>query len=240
MDLIKQHIEPHLNDFIGEKEIDAILFDNIDNYIKKKRYKKLLKYIDKLIEFKSESILNTLHIHFENDFDQELENIIFQLIVAKSFYHQQSAENMNTNLTINNQDLELKTNKIQQKFNELDCRCPEGAKARNGGNKLYKNWVLKKAELRSLLRFYKDLKKNSTFSKKALINCKVGMKNQILGSYSLNPLVVDIDSNDFEFCYNVLNTEYSLNDIDGKRNLLDYVNNVILFDCETKKVMLNY
>lgn len=240
MDLIKQHIEFYLNDFIGDKEFNSFLLGNIENYVKKKRYIKLLKYIDNLIDFKSKDFINTLHIHFENEFDLELEIIIFQMIIAKCFYYHKTLEEKSLDTIDNNTELEDLINNYQQKYNRLDGRCPDGASAKNGGNRLYKNWVLQKTELRCLLSFYKRLQANTTFLNKTLINCKAGFKNQVLESYSLNPLVVDIDNSDFKFCYNIINSNFSLNEIDKKWDLIDNTINIILFDCESKRMMLNY
>lgn len=242
MELIKQHIESFLDSFIGDKELDAFLFDNINqgNYAIKKRYLKLIKYIDKLIVFNSDDFFNTLHIHFENEFDSELEKIIFQLIIAKSFDFNKSFEEKSHNKSDSNTDLEDLINKLQQKYNKLDGRCPEGASAKNGGNRLYKNWVLQKSKLRCLLSFYESLKPNSGFLNKTLINCKVGFKNIVLENYSLNPLAEDIDNSDFKLCYNIINSNLSLNEIDQKCDFLDNITNIILFDCESKRVMTNY
>jgi len=240
MDLLNQHVEHYLESFISEKEFDNFIFDNIDNYPKKKRYLKLLKYIDKLIEFRSDYIINNTHIHFENDFDQDLENVIFQLIIAKCFKHHRSYEEKNCGQNEDNCDLKHKINEIQKKLYNLECCCPEGASARKGGNRLYKNWVLQKRELNCLFSFYNRLKANTTFSYKTLINCKVGLKNQVLGSYLLNPLATDIQNSDFKFYYNIINTDYTLNDIDKKWDFLDSTINVIMFDCESKRLMLNF
>lgn len=240
MDLLKLHIESYLNDFIGVKEFDFFLYDNIEDHVKKKKYIKLLKYINNLIDFKSEDIINSLHIHFENEFDSELEIIIFQMITAKCFYYHKSFEEKNFTKEFINNDLEDLIYKLQLNYNKLDGRCPEGASARNGGNRLYKDWVLQKSKLRCLLRFYESLHPNSTFLYKTLINCKVGFKNRVLENFSLNPLAVDIDNSDYKCCYNLINSNLTLNKIDEKSDFLDYITNIILFDCESKRVMTNY
>lgn len=216
MELIKQHNDFYIDSYIGESELDSSLFDNIfnENYAKKKRYLKLLKYIDKLIEFKSGDFINSLHIHFENEFDSELEKIIFQMIIAKSFDYHKSIEEKNIDNQDINIDLEDLKNKLQQKYNTLDGRCPEGASARNGGNRIYRNWVLQKSELRCLLSYYNSINPNSRFLNKTLLNCKVGIKNEVLEIYTLNPLAVNIDNSDFKFSYNIINSNLSLNEID--------------------------
>lgn len=243
MELIKQHIESCLNNFIGDGELDFNIFSKIDNYPKKNRFKKLLIYLNKLIEINSSQDLNevkVLHIHFENEFDKELELIIFQLIIIKLFILYQSNEINIGNVTGENTNLSNKIEELQGKYNILDGRCPEGASAKNGGNRSYKNWVASKTEVRCLLTFYKSLNSSSIFSKKALINCKVGIKNEMLNIFKLEPLTIDINSGDIDLAYNVINTDYSLYDIDTRNNFLDNIEDLILFDCENKRIMSNF
>jgi hypothetical protein len=196
-----------------------------------------------LVELKSETdsrTLNTFHIHFENEFDEETKVLLFQLIIAKIFTFYQSAEPLLTKSDIDRVDLSKIINELQQKYNKLEGRCPEGASAKNGGNRIYKKWVLEKRDARCLLTFFANLNRNSTFAYKALINCKVGFKNQVLKAYTLNPLAIDIESCNFDFGYNLLNSDYTLNDIDSKWNIIENVKDIILFDCERKSVMANF
>lgn len=162
------------------------------------------------------------------------------MIIAKSFDYHKSIEEKNIDNQDINIDLEDLKNKLQQKYNTLDGRCPEGASARNGGNRIYRNWVLQKSELRCLLSYYNSINPNSRFLNKTLLNCKVGIKNEVLEIYTLNPLAVNIDNSDFKFSYNIINSNLSLNEIDQNWNFLDNITNIILFDCESKRVMTNY
>ncbi len=240
MKLINNHIANHLNRFIGEQEIDHIIFDNIENHPKKKRYLKLLKYIDYLIDFKSDIILNSLHLHLENDLDEDMEAIIFELIVAKSYFFQKKLEDLNLDERENNTDLRYLIDELQKKYNSIVGQCPEGAISKNGGNLIFKKWILQKYELRCLLNHYESINPKSTFLNKTLINCKVRLKNRVSGRYSLKPIAVDINNSDFKFSCNIINCESSLNDLDQKWEFIDSTTNIIMFDCESKRIMLNY
>ena len=88
MKLIDRHIELYLNRFVGIDELDLNIFNRIDNYSKKKRLLKLLKYVDKLFNLNPDYNSNkadAIHIHFESEFNRETEIIIMQLIIAKLF-----------------------------------------------------------------------------------------------------------------------------------------------------------
>lgn len=241
MELINNHIELYLNKFVEYENLDFDLFSKIDNYQKKNRYKKLLNYIDNLIQLNNNPDANqisVLHIHFENDFDKEIELLIFQLIIIKLFNKFQSREiELSNTDTLN---LSIKKNELQRKYNQLDCSCPEGASRKNGGNRIYKNWANKKGEINCLLGFYKSLNNSSVFSNKALINCQVWIKNEILNTFKINPFAADINSNYFDLTYNALNSDKKLDEIDSYHNFLDNIEDVILFDCENKRLMSNF
>ncbi|MBD0831301.1 hypothetical protein [Aestuariibaculum sediminum] len=244
MEIINQHINTLLKKNIQKKEVKNNLFSSLSNYKLKKRFKNVLAYFDLILDYhiqdKSNDI-NSIHIHFELDFSDELEALLFEFIILKLYFNSNLNDLNKQNKEYKNHLLKDKVEELQRKNKILNARCPEGASAKNGGNKIYKKWVLKKSESNCLYTFFDSLDLSSSFSIKSLINCKVREKQEIIKIFKLTPYAVDIDSNQIDLAYNCFNTDYTLNEIDTQNSrLVDNIKNIILFDCESKKIMSSF
>ena len=173
MELIKQHIIPHLNSFTNEplSSLNNIL-EEIQNDSKTDKYTKIIHYFDKILNLSilsTNSDLTALHIHFEDDFDDTQKLLIAEYLSIKlfKFYHFNDKKNDDTNPLVSDF-----ISQIESKLRSLTMKCPEGASGKNGGNRIWKNWVKEKKENRILLQFYKVLNTNSSLKPKSILTFK--------------------------------------------------------------------
>ena len=118
-------------------------------------------------------------------------------------------------------------------------RCPDGASGKNGGNKIWKNWVKEKREKRSLLMFYTALNKNSSIKPKSIFNVQKYFCSSLSQIFEFRPYCTKL--NDKNKSYNLLNAINTLNEIDLANNeIIDELDSVVLFDCERKGIMTNF
>ncbi len=239
MELFKQHIIPYLNSFRNETSntldstISAIQNDS------KKEFTGILCYIDCLLNLfflSSNKGLKSLHIHIENEINDSQRLLISEFINIKLFNHYHSVDNQinETNLSF----IEF-ISEIEKKLKGIEMRCPDGASGKNGGNRIWKNWVKDKREHRNLLEFYKDLNINSSLKPKVIFNVQKNFCGFLTLMFDYKPYATTINSK--RKSYNILNANNTLNEIDKINNeLIDELDSVILFDCERKKVMNNF
>ena len=168
--MIKQHISPCLHSFVNEK---SSTFDDNFNQIQNNLnadFIFLIQYLDNLLSETFSSAndsISTLHIHFEDEFTDSQKLLIAEFLLIKTFryYHSNETNTNETHLSLNELIVGLET-----KQNGLEMRCPDGASGKNGGNKIWKNWVKDKKDNRSLLEFYKSLNANSLLKPKSIFN----------------------------------------------------------------------
>lgn len=234
MDIVTKHIVDNLDSFILDNDEP---FENIYRAIqshKKEKYKHLLLYINKLLNFcinKDNKELNGFHIHLEDDIDDNIKVIVAEFIVLKHFYSALKKYDLSGE---KNLFIELKKEKLKSNLNKL-ANCPEGASGKNGGNKIFKNWQKEKIKSNSILNFYKSLNETSTLKPTTLINCQVRIQSRLMDLFEINPIAKDIKNIDDLNAYIILNTEAinSIKSIKVEGNfLLKLIENVVLFDCE--------
>lgn len=239
MELIKQHIFPLLNSFTNETRNSL---DNIISEIQndsKIEFTEIICYIERIINLcflSTNSGLSGLHIHFENEFDDSQKLLIGEFLNIKLFKYYHSIDNQSNEANISLIEF---ISEIETKLNGLEMRCPDGASGKNGGNKIWKNWVKEKKEKRSLLEFYIALNKSSSIKPKSIYNVQKNYCSLLSQIFEFRPYCTIIKGKNKS--YNLLNATNTLNEIDLANNeIIDELDSVILFDCERKRVMLNF
>lgn len=235
MYLINQHIRKHLLRFQGEEDA---FFQEIVASIKsdeKEKHILLLRYIHLLLdetfrEDKQEP--KALHLHFEYALDDVSLFVIAQYLLIRTFISSKASVSLSTE-----GNLEIVKANLKSKLSKLSV-CPVGASGKNGGNRIYKNWVKDKKEVNTLLDFYNQFNDNIEVSTNAIFNCQVGLTNILNDILATKPYACTIEKHNIYPTFNLLNTKLTLNEIDGIDNsIIDNLATVILFDCERKKQM---
>jgi len=238
MELIRQHILPQLNSFTNETR------NTLDNTISeiqnhsKTEFTEIIFYLERILNLyftSTNSGLTSLHIHLENEFDDSQKLLIGEFLNIKLFKYYHSIDNKidETNISL----IEF-ISEIEAKLNGLEMRCPDGASGKNGGNRIWKNWVKEKREKRTLLEFYTALKTNSSIKPKSIFNVQKNFCNSLSKIFEFRPYCTKL--NDKNKSYNLLNAINTLNEIDLDNNeIIDELDSVILFDCERKRIMTN-
>jgi hypothetical protein len=239
MELIKQHISPCLHLFVNA--ISNTFEDNFNEIQNDLRTDliELIRYLDNLLDetfSPTNDNVTALHIHIEDEFNDSQKLLIAEFLSVKTFLHYHSTDN-NTN-EANLALIELKA-VIEGKLNGLEMRCPDGASGKNGGNRVWKNWVKEKKENRSLLEFYKSLNESSSLKPKLIINTQKNFCSSVSQMFEFKPYCVLINSKNKS--YNLLNATKTLNEIDAINNeIIDELDSIVLFDCERKSLMSNF
>ena len=233
MNLINQHICNYLLHFHNEEDT---FFQQIVALIQsevKDKYIPLLRYIHLLLnetfsEEKPET--KTLHLHFEYNLDDDSHLVIAQYLLIRFF-----KENTKTSVSSSqdNERLESLKANLNSKLRRLSI-CPEGAK---GGNRIYKNWLKERTEIKEVVEFYKKLD-GIEISANTIFNCQVQLVKSLNDFFKTSPFAYKIEDYDIYPTFNLLNTKLTLNEIDEIDNsIIDNLKTVILFDCERKKLM---
>ena len=236
MNLINQHIRKHLLRFQDEEDA---FFQEIVELIQsevKEKHILLLRYIHLLLDktFSEETNdTKTLHLHFEYDLNDDSLSVIAQYLLIRFFI-----ESSKTNVSSSKEgNLQIVKTTLKSRLKRLST-CPEGASGRNGGNRIYKNWIKDKKETNTLLDFYNQFDENIDISTNAIFNCKARLTNSLNDILATRPYTCNIENYNSYPTFNLLNTKSTLNEIDDIDNsIIDNLETVILFDCDRKKLM---
>lgn len=239
MELIKHHIFAQLTSFTNEtlSSIDHI-FSEIQND-SKTEFTEVIFYLEHILNLSllsTNSGLTSLHIHIENEFDDSQKLLLAEFLSIKLFQYYYSIDN-----EINEVNLSLANfiSQIEFKINSLEKKCPDAASGKNGGNRIWKNWVKEKKENRIMLQFYKALKTNSSLKPKSIFNVQKNFCSSLSQKFEFRPYAKSIDNN--RESYNLVNATRTLNEIDEINNqIIDELDSIILFDCERKRIMTNF
>jgi hypothetical protein len=236
---IKQHILPQLNSFTNEipSSIDHI-FSEIQND-SKAEFTEIICYIEHLFNLcflSTNQGLTSLHIHIENEFDDNQKLLLAEFLSIKLFKYYYSIDKQLDEANLSLADF---ITQIEFKIKSLEMRCPDGASGKNGGNRIWKNWVKEKKENRILLQFYKVLNTNSSLKPKSIFNLQKNFCYSLSQKFEFRPYTKSIDNN--RESYNLVNATRTLNEIDKINNqIIDELDSIILFDCERKRIMTNF
>lgn len=238
MELVTKHIKSHLNQCLVENtSVFSEIFENIQNE-NKIQYKSILSYLDFILKENQSNNkdLKILHLHFQNDFSESITILIAEFLIIRFFTESQN--NPKNDIEINIKLSELKET-LLSKLRKLSA-CPDGASAKNK-NRIYKNWIKSKNNIKSLITFYNGIGENKNLCPKVLFNCQIKVKNGLKEYFNIKPFAIDVEGEEHLNSYCVLNSEMSLNELDGRGNVtVDDLENLILFDCERKKIMSNF
>lgn len=239
MKFIDHHIQTCLRNFLTDyNSTFCEVFDCIHNGYKIE-YKPFLKYIDNILNktySKNCQELKILHINFEQDFKDPIKLLIAEYLLIRNFKQYQLNDNssIEKNTLLSRLIVTLETSQ-----KKLETQCPEGASGKNGGNKISKQWTLDKQNNKSLLLFYKGLKEYSSLESKLLFNTQNKLNNLIIPFFQYNPYAIQIEDN--KISYNIINTNYTLNEIEELNDtIIDKLDTIILFECERKRKMINF
>ena len=236
MNLINQHILDHFPNFRNEE--DAFFQDIVELFQSevKDKYWILLRYIHLLLDevFSEEtSETKTLILHFAYDFDDDSLLIIAQYLLIRFFKVSCTTA---TSSSQSNEKIELLKTNLRSKLQKLSA-CPDDASGKNGGNRIYKNWIKHKNDVKKLIDFFDKLDNDIEISANAIFNCQVRLAKSLNVFLVTRPYASEIE-NDNCPTFTLLNTKLTLNEIDEIDNsIIDNLETVILFDCERKKLM---
>ena len=237
MKFINQHINKYIDGFI-ENPTDSFesVFSEINND-EKFRLKNLLIYIDKTLDITSTSNnakINYLHFHIEKDFDFNDRLLILEFLVLKHFFY--SLENDKSKFTN-----ELIQDNISRLVSEIkNNQIPSNASGKNGGNRIYKNWKNKKDEKRAELKFNKAILYSNKLEVNTVVNTLTKYFTECIEKFKSKQYGISIKDVNLRKSYVAFNKENTLNQLDEIDNLVDNIENIILFDSESKSNFINF
>lgn len=233
--MIEQHVLYYLISIIDDAPDDFNkVYDKIHSELKPK-YKDLLHYLDKVINYKiveHNNELEILHIHIQCELSDSEKLLFAEYLILKFFYfYNATYEPNNDTPKLNNiiRELEAKSKILKNKI-------PTGAKSTNGGNKIYKTWMKEIEHNKLLYEFYKHLNKNASLKSKLIFNTQETFGNKILDLFEFEPYIVEIEKN--YYSYNIINKSLILDEIDNQ--IVNDIETIVLFDCDRKALMSNY
>lgn len=237
MNLMDQHIRKHLLYFQNEEDIFfQKIFELIQSEVKD-NHSLLLRYIHLLFDevFSGKRLeTETLHLHFEYDFNDDSLLVIAQYILIRLFRESSMAISLSSQNSKRLEDVKINLNSKLRKLST----CPDGASGKNGGNRIYKNWIKSKKDTQAIIDFYNQLEDDIAISSNTIFNCQVRLASSLNNLFLTQPYASNITDYNNSFTFNLLNTRSTLNEIDEVDNsIIDNLKTVILFDCERKKLM---
>lgn len=237
MKVINQHINKYIDAFI-ENPTDSFesVFSEINND-EKVRLKNLLIYIDKTLDITSTSNnpeINYLHLHIEKDFDFNDRALILEFLVLKYFLD--SLENDKSELT--NELIQDNISRLERdiKNNQI----PAKASGKNGGNRIYKNWKKEKDEKKAELNFNKAILYSNKLQVNTVVNTLTRYFTECIEKFKSKQYGIKIEDVNASKSYVAINKEKTLNQIDEINNVIDNLENIILFDSESKSNFINF
>ena len=238
MELITQHIQPYLSTFQSEiPQSFENVFDNLQSDIKND-YKEVLIYVDYILNnalFCNNEVVDVLHLHLEEEFCTPEKLLIAEYLLVKIFTHYQLSDFIERKPNL---QLEEIIKSLLAKQSSL-LKCPDGASAINGGNRIYKNWVDEKKSNKSILEFYKRLNENSSLQPKSIFNTQKNISSQVNQVFKFKPYCVEFGSENLSYTFH--NVSKTLNEIDSvSSSFIDSLETIVLFDCERKRIMTNF
>lgn len=237
MNVLKDHINQYVFDLIENVNDDFNEVLSKIEHSKREKFVNVLKYIENLVYKSKEDDSNSLkkiHIHF-HIIDNDLIDILSEYILVREYFLNKKRDNILEDINTELKSQIASLNRTEKRLRQ----CPANASAKNGGNRIYKNWKKEKSAVQRKLSFLQDLNSNSSFAIKSLINCKVKTKNYLLNFIETIPYANTVENESIG--YNLINTELTLEDIDNKNTeLIDQLKSIILYDCERKAIMQNF
>lgn len=237
MKVINQHINKYIDAFI-ENPSDSFenVFAEINNG-EKVKLKNLLIYLEKILDISSNSNnseINYLHLHIEKDFDFDIRTLILEFLVLKYFLY---------SLGKNKSELanELIQNKISRLEREIkNNQIPAKASGKNGGNRIFKDWKKEKDKKKAELNFNEVILYSNKLQVNTVFNILTRYFTECIEKFKSKQYGISIKDVNLRKSYVALNKENTLNQLDEIDNLVDNIENIILFDSESKSNFINF
>ncbi|MFT3680686.1 MAG: hypothetical protein QM791_10470 [Ferruginibacter sp.] len=233
MNQASQHINEHIDVFISGNDA---AFDTVFNQIQnsnKDYYRALLLYIHKILltsQTNSETGLSALHLHFEGNLEDSVKNLIGEFLIVRAF----QLELEKDNCQIINENLRNEIARISNEVNQDLFLPTDITKAKE--NKIRQE----RKDLRGKLKFYLALNDKATLFPKTLMNLQAKTHRPLAELFKSKTYAISLPEFSRVNSYILLNTESGINQLDRFENLVDSLDNIILFDCERKGDFLEY
>lgn len=234
MDIISRHIISQLDEYCSKSD-DS--FDEIYSEIRnlnKTTHKSLLYYLNNIINHSlsnNPSEISCIHLHFENNLNDDERLMIAEFIILKHFFislHNDSTENSNQS---NNDQISI----LETKLNHLNNTCPEGASGKKG-NRIYKNWKKERKETKEKISFLKNVLITESCKPTSIINVKRKAFDKLIDLFNTKMYCIESNKLETSSGYVVLN-DLDLNSLKSIKvddvHLLKLISNLSLFDCES-------
>lgn len=242
MHFASAHINKYLDKFVSEPN-DSFnkVFNEVQHPVKS-RNKKLLFYIDKVLNsslISKNNDIKCIHLHFEKELHPDIKLLIIEFISIKLFYN-----GLDSDIQIEtNDEIGRQIRLLERKVTQLSS-CPEGASGKNGGNRIYKNWIKEKQGTSERLLFLKKIPINNSYRPLALINVQENYHIKLLELFKTRPFILDVNKLKGSSGYVILNNlnihELKAIKIDDDF-LLKKIRNLVLYDCESSvKKFIDY
>ena len=233
MNLISQHINQHIDTFISDRdEVFDSVFNEIQNTTKN-NYKFLLLYIHKIlvnVQSRDKVNLNALHLHLEGSIDDTVKNLIGEFLIIRTFQLERSKDNS-----------QIVNEKLRKEIARISNELSNGLYLPADISKANENKIREeRKDLRGKLKFYQSLDDKLTLCPKTLMNLQTKTHRPLVQLFKSKIYAIDLPEFSNVNSYTVLNTENGINQLDVYENLVDNLENVILFDCERKGDFLEY
>ena len=235
MELIKQYTNSlsFLFQSVDNSNFDET-FLNIKNDNKEKLVP-ILKYVDSLLRLTfdtDESEIKTLHINFSTNLSYQERDLIAEYLLLK--FHID-------NVKYKSGDLEGLENEINILTNRVNNFCYPARRTREYPNGIstieYNQLVDSHKKNKALLKFYKSF--NKKLRLKLLFNSTIKQIHSLKNNFEYFPVAIEL--NDSSYSSNLLNSNKTLNDIDGfNSEIINTLESIILFDCDRKIIMSNF
>jgi hypothetical protein len=237
MNLVDDHIQRILKQYVQLPETGfQLVFDNIEN-IRKEDARRLLIYVDKLLNTlvndKRGSLAYT-HLHFE-ELEDDIVHLIYEFLILKSFF-----------LCLEKDNSEEESSKLILEIAKVRKSLSGGlqvSKGLSGKSKAFQRLLQERdslAKRKTFLEMVKGVNAKASFNPKFLVNLSQKQQDYFSPHPAEHLLFCPIDELHKHPTYLITNFDKTRNEIDKiefqGNHLLDLIENVIIFDCEQKKI----
>lgn len=234
MELIQRHIKSHKLPHVEYYKFEHIIRQMISK--ETNRYKKFLFYIDFLVNenlAKDNLDLVPFHLHFQNQLENNLKDLIAEFLLIK-FFHETISD---TSKIADSLDAEIQI--LASKINSFVYPAKKNKDNPLGMTRKMYNAHIRNYEInKARLKFYNRI--NKKVNPNLLFNTSTRQLNAINGIFELQPYAKEIEKKDI-FSTNLINLRYTLNEIDAQfEGVVDSLNTIVLYDCERSGIMANF
>lgn len=236
MDTVSKHITNHLEDFIEKPNEGFLEIFSVLSNTEKNRLEKLLVYIEKILDhttFTENKKINYLHLHIDEDFNFSDRSLILEFLIVKYFMSSlKDDQSKELNHYVHNKILKLNR---EIESNQI----PDGASGKNGGNRIYKNYYKLKKEKKDELSYNNTILYSNKLKANTLVNTLTKHFNECLEIFKSKHYGIRIEDINQKKSYVTINNNRTLEQIDEADNIVDNIQNILLFDSESKSNFIN-